>query len=106
MIRASTRSVLRRAVHLWKSSSIGRFPLGLGDYTLPSPRGEPHQPATLGPLELPDGYQRDVATRLGVHPGTVTNWERNRTSPHTCMMPKLAAFLDHSLLAATRSGRG
>ena len=39
--------------------------------------------------------QREVADQLGVDPTTVTNWERQRTTPALPHMPRIAEFLGH-----------
>ena len=37
--------------------------------------------------------QRELAEQLGVHEGTVTNWELNRTAPGLRFLPRIIALL-------------
>ncbi|MDP2886817.1 MAG: helix-turn-helix transcriptional regulator [Ignavibacteria bacterium] len=40
-------------------------------------------------------FQKDVAQILGVDESTVTNWEKNRTTPMLWALPKIIEFLDY-----------
>jgi len=40
-------------------------------------------------------FQKDVANQLGVTTSTITNWEKNRTSPRLYLMPKVFEFLGY-----------
>lgn len=51
-------------------------------------------------------YQGQVARVLGVDESTVTNWEKNRTSPTLRYLPKLVQFLDYDPLAGERHTLG
>jgi len=67
----------------------------------PLPRGYPGTLGTLGDhlrrrrLDL-GLLQREVAERLGVAPGTVTNWELNRTSPALSSLPGIICLLGYN----------
>jgi len=39
--------------------------------------------------------QRQVAALLGVHPLTITNWERNATTPPVASFPAIIEFLGY-----------
>ena len=40
-------------------------------------------------------YQKDVARQLGVKTETVTNWEKNYTSPQLYLIPRVITFLGY-----------
>ena len=48
-------------------------------------------------------FQSQVAEQIGVHELTITNWERNTTSPEVQYIPAIIRFLDYDPLAAGTS---
>jgi transcriptional regulator with XRE-family HTH domain len=40
-------------------------------------------------------FQKDVARQLGVKTETVTNWEKNYTSPQLYLIPRVTAYLGY-----------
>lgn len=77
----------------------------------PPPDGYPRKLETLGDhlrkrrLDL-GLLQRDVAQRLGVHKGTVHNWETNRTTPPLRFVPRIVQFLGYVPYYTTPSTLG
>jgi DNA-binding XRE family transcriptional regulator len=46
--------------------------------------------------------QTDLAQKIGVHPGTVANWEHSRTLPDVCWLPRIIEFLRYDPLKKNR----
>jgi transcriptional regulator with XRE-family HTH domain len=51
-------------------------------------------------------FQRDAARLLGVDTSTVTNWEKDRTQPRLCLIPKVIAFLGYDPKASVPTTLG
>jgi transcriptional regulator with XRE-family HTH domain len=51
-------------------------------------------------------HQKDVAALVNVTTSTVTNWERGRTSPRLCLLPKVFKFLGYNPLQDNATNLG
>ena len=51
-------------------------------------------------------YQRDVAVLVNATTSTVTNWEKNRTSPRLYLLPEIIKFLGYDPLQSNPSTLG
>ncbi len=41
-------------------------------------------------------HQKDIAAEMGVHPLTISNWEKGATGPELQFMPSIIRFLDYN----------
>jgi transcriptional regulator with XRE-family HTH domain len=51
-------------------------------------------------------YQKDVAALVNATTSTVTNWEKGRTTPRLCLLPKVVEFLGYMPFQSSASSFG
>jgi transcriptional regulator with XRE-family HTH domain len=51
-------------------------------------------------------HQKDVAARVDATTSTVTNWEKGRTNPRLCFLPRVFQFLGYEILPDSGSTIG
>jgi transcriptional regulator with XRE-family HTH domain len=71
-------------------------------------KGYPREPKTLGERirkrRMDLGLkQKELAQELQVDEMSIVNWEKNRTTPATCFIPRIIQFLGYSPFSAASS---